>query len=192
MNLYVQSLFLFHLPAKNTETQISKRLVCRMGYPKIRHFSCGNPPCLLVYIVSIPITLNSQYWLPVFHDFPQSSIIFHCLYYWPFSVIFHYPHNPKSNTYLIYFSEVFQAATAIFFTIDLSQNHRKVHPQEKYGQDATNVGDEGGFAPNVTESDEALQAWRKPKNILESGGFIYGRMYILSRTYRARRGDTMN
>ena len=31
--------------------------------------------------------------------------------------------------------------------------------QEKYGQDATNVGDEGGFAPNVTESDEALQVW---------------------------------
>eukprot|EP00438_Fugacium_kawagutii_P002853 Skav236158 [mRNA] locus=scaffold4035:24816:43825:+ [translate_table: standard] len=31
---------------------------------------------------------------------------------------------------------------------------------EKYGQDATNVGDEGGFAPNVTESDEALQVHR--------------------------------
>ena len=29
--------------------------------------------------------------------------------------------------------------------------------QEKYGQDACNVGDEGGFAPNVTESDEALE-----------------------------------
>mmetsp|Transcript_23140 Transcript_23140/g.61585 ORF Transcript_23140/g.61585 Transcript_23140/m.61585 type:complete len:449 (-) Transcript_23140:145-1491(-) len=29
--------------------------------------------------------------------------------------------------------------------------------QEKYGQDATNVGDEGGFAPNVTESAEALE-----------------------------------
>lgn len=28
--------------------------------------------------------------------------------------------------------------------------------QEKYGQDATNVGDEGGFAPSVTESGEAL------------------------------------
>ena len=25
------------------------------------------------------------------------------------------------------------------------------------------MGDEGGFAPNVTESDEALQAWWKPK-----------------------------
>merc|ERR1719210_2388500 len=27
---------------------------------------------------------------------------------------------------------------------------------EKYGQDAANVGDEGGFAPNVLESNEAL------------------------------------
>ena len=32
-----------------------------------------------------------------------------------------------------------------------------IHLQEKYGQDACNVGDEGGFAPNVTESDEALE-----------------------------------
>merc|ERR1712136_482822 len=27
----------------------------------------------------------------------------------------------------------------------------------KYGQDAINVGDEGGFAPSVTENDEALE-----------------------------------
>lgn len=33
--------------------------------------------------------------------------------------------------------------------------------QEKYGQDATNVGDEGGFAPNVTENDEALEVLMK-------------------------------
>mmetsp|Transcript_132809 Transcript_132809/g.187578 ORF Transcript_132809/g.187578 Transcript_132809/m.187578 type:complete len:447 (+) Transcript_132809:48-1388(+) len=36
-------------------------------------------------------------------------------------------------------------------------HHLKKVIQEKYGQDATNVGDEGGFAPNVLESDEALQ-----------------------------------
>merc|ERR1719355_380168 len=29
--------------------------------------------------------------------------------------------------------------------------------KDKYGQDACNVGDEGGFAPTVTENDEALQ-----------------------------------
>jgi enolase len=29
--------------------------------------------------------------------------------------------------------------------------------KQKYGQDATNVGDEGGFAPNVKESEEALE-----------------------------------
>uniref|UniRef100_A0A3B3HB54 phosphopyruvate hydratase n=1 Tax=Oryzias latipes TaxID=8090 RepID=A0A3B3HB54_ORYLA len=28
--------------------------------------------------------------------------------------------------------------------------------QDKYGQDATNVGDEGGFAPNILENSEAL------------------------------------
>lgn len=26
--------------------------------------------------------------------------------------------------------------------------------QKKYGQDATNVGDEGGFAPNILENSE--------------------------------------
>merc|ERR1719473_2516290 len=36
-------------------------------------------------------------------------------------------------------------------------HHLKKVIQEKYGQDATNVGDEGGFAPNVVESDEALE-----------------------------------
>mmetsp|Transcript_84664 Transcript_84664/g.236285 ORF Transcript_84664/g.236285 Transcript_84664/m.236285 type:complete len:445 (-) Transcript_84664:80-1414(-) len=35
-------------------------------------------------------------------------------------------------------------------------HHLKKVIQEKYGQDATNVGDEGGFAPNVVESAEAL------------------------------------
>ncbi|TWW59868.1 Gamma-enolase [Takifugu flavidus] len=29
--------------------------------------------------------------------------------------------------------------------------------QEKYGQDATNVGDEGGFAPNILENSEAIE-----------------------------------
>ena len=28
--------------------------------------------------------------------------------------------------------------------------------KEKYGQDATNVGDEGGFAPNIQENSEGM------------------------------------
>ena len=28
--------------------------------------------------------------------------------------------------------------------------------KKKYGQDATNVGDEGGFAPNIGSNDEGL------------------------------------
>ncbi|XP_010779449.1 gamma-enolase-like, partial [Notothenia coriiceps] len=31
--------------------------------------------------------------------------------------------------------------------------------QEKYGQDATNVGDEGGFAPNILENSEGKAPW---------------------------------
>eukprot|EP00931_Biecheleriopsis_adriatica_P028914 TRINITY_DN1722_c0_g1_i1.p1 TRINITY_DN1722_c0_g1~~TRINITY_DN1722_c0_g1_i1.p1 ORF type:complete len:449 (-),score=118.80 TRINITY_DN1722_c0_g1_i1:43-1389(-) len=48
------------------------------------------------------------------------------------------------------FREALQIGAEVYHTL------KKVI-QEKYGQDATNVGDEGGFAPAVTESDEALE-----------------------------------
>lgn len=37
--------------------------------------------------------------------------------------------------------------------------------KEKYGQDATNVGDEGGFAPNIQENSEGE---RKPAATMTS------------------------
>ncbi|CAL8258145.1 unnamed protein product [Boreogadus saida] len=40
--------------------------------------------------------------------------------------------------------------------------------KEKYGQDATNVGDEGGFAPNILENSEALELL---KTAIEKAGF---------------------
>ncbi|KAM4600517.1 gamma-enolase-like [Polymixia lowei] len=40
--------------------------------------------------------------------------------------------------------------------------------KEKYGQDATNVGDEGGFAPNILENSEALELI---KTAIEKAGF---------------------
>ncbi|KAK3040111.1 hypothetical protein RJ639_027837 [Escallonia herrerae] len=36
-------------------------------------------------------------------------------------------------------------------------HHLKAVIKKKYGQDATNVGDEGGFAPNIQENKEGLQ-----------------------------------
>jgi enolase len=36
-------------------------------------------------------------------------------------------------------------------------HHLKNVIKEKYGQDATNVGDEGGFAPNIQGNDEGLE-----------------------------------
>jgi enolase len=38
----------------------------------------------------------------------------------------------------------------------------------KYGQDATNVGDEGGFAPNVTGAEDALELI---KDAIEQTGY---------------------
>ncbi|XP_054638863.1 gamma-enolase-like isoform X2 [Dunckerocampus dactyliophorus] len=40
--------------------------------------------------------------------------------------------------------------------------------KEKYGQDATNVGDEGGFAPNIQENSEALELI---KTAIEKAGY---------------------
>jgi len=36
-------------------------------------------------------------------------------------------------------------------------HHLKNIIKDKYGQDATNVGDEGGFAPNIQKPEEGLQ-----------------------------------
>jgi enolase len=36
-------------------------------------------------------------------------------------------------------------------------HHLKAVIKKKYGQDATNVGDEGGFAPNIQENEEGLE-----------------------------------
>ena len=40
--------------------------------------------------------------------------------------------------------------------------------QKKYGQDATNVGDEGGFAPNIRENKEGLELL---KSAIEEAGY---------------------
>merc|ERR1719223_1890252 len=48
------------------------------------------------------------------------------------------------------FREAMQIGAEVYHTL-------KTVIKERYGQDATNVGDEGGFAPCVTENDEALE-----------------------------------
>merc|ERR1712147_423225 len=47
------------------------------------------------------------------------------------------------------FSEAMKMGAEVY------QNLKKV-VKKKYGQDAANVGDEGGFAPNILENEEAL------------------------------------
>merc|ERR1711920_1107996 len=47
------------------------------------------------------------------------------------------------------FSEAMIIGAEVYHTL-------KTVIRKKYGQDACNVGDEGGFAPSVTENDEAL------------------------------------
>ncbi|MCO5590338.1 hypothetical protein L7F22_044307 [Adiantum nelumboides] len=48
------------------------------------------------------------------------------------------------------FSEAMKMGTEVY-------HHLKAVIKKKYGQDATNVGDEGGFAPNIQESKEGLE-----------------------------------
>jgi len=47
-------------------------------------------------------------------------------------------------------------------------HHLKKVIKKKYGQDATNVGDEGGFAPNIQDNKEGLEL---VKTAIESAGY---------------------
>nr|AAS66001.1 LOS2 [Capsella bursa-pastoris] len=47
-------------------------------------------------------------------------------------------------------------------------HHLKSVIEKKYGQDATNVGDEGGFAPNIQENKEGLELL---KTAIEKAGY---------------------
>ena len=53
-------------------------------------------------------------------------------------------------------------------------HHLKKLIQVKYGQDATNVGDEGSFAPNIKTTEEALELL---KRAIEKAGYT-GRMLM--------------
>uniref|UniRef100_A0A8C8A2D2 phosphopyruvate hydratase n=2 Tax=Oryzias sinensis TaxID=183150 RepID=A0A8C8A2D2_9TELE len=62
--------------------------------------------------------------------------------------------------------------------------------QDKYGQDATNVGDEGGFAPNILENSEALDLLQ---TAIEKAGFtdkvVVGMDVAASEFYRDGKYD---
>lgn len=53
-------------------------------------------------------------------------------------------------------------------------HHLKKVIKVKYGQDATNVGDEGGFAPNIQDNREGLEL---VKTAIESAGYT-GKIHI--------------
>ncbi|XP_064415442.1 gamma-enolase isoform X2 [Latimeria chalumnae] len=62
--------------------------------------------------------------------------------------------------------------------------------KEKYGKDATNVGDEGGFAPNILENSEALELL---KTAIEKAGYtdkiVIGMDVAASEFYRDGKYD---
>ncbi|XP_039223500.1 alpha-enolase isoform X2 [Crotalus tigris] len=62
--------------------------------------------------------------------------------------------------------------------------------KEKYGKDATNVGDEGGFAPNILENKEALELL---KNAISKAGYtdkiVIGMDVAASEFYRDGKYD---
>ena len=65
------------------------------------------------------------------------------------------------------FREAMQMGSEVYHTL-------KSVIKEKYGQDATNVGDEGGFAPNIQDNHEGLELLRLA---IEKAGYT-GRVQI--------------
>lgn len=59
------------------------------------------------------------------------------------------------------FKEAMQMGSEVY-------HHLKAVIKKKYGQDATNVGDEGGFAPNIQENKEGLELL---KTAIEKAGY---------------------
>lgn len=59
------------------------------------------------------------------------------------------------------FTEAMKMGTEVY-------HHLKKVIQDKYGQDACNVGDEGGFAPNIQKNDEGLELL---KQAIEKAGY---------------------
>ena len=55
------------------------------------------------------------------------------------------------------FREALRIGTELYHTL-------KVVIREKYGQDAINVGDEGGFAPNILENSEGKRWGRESRH----------------------------
>lgn len=50
--------------------------------------------------------------------------------------------------------------------------------KEKYGKDATNVGDEGGFAPNILENKEGESHKDKPTDLIENDQVEWSQLVI--------------
>merc|ERR1719272_1104269 len=63
------------------------------------------------------------------------------------------------------FKEAMQIGAEIYHTL-------KSVIKKKYGQDACNVGDEGGFAPNVQDNNEALDVLMTAINESGHGGKV--------------------
>ncbi|XP_044983638.1 proline-rich receptor-like protein kinase PERK2 [Hordeum vulgare subsp. vulgare] len=61
----------------------------------------------------------------------------------------------------------------------LSGPHQRCVIKKKYGQDATNVGDEGGFAPNIQENKEGLELL---KTAIEKAGYTGKIVIVLFKT----------
>jgi len=60
------------------------------------------------------------------------------------------------------FTEAMRMGTEVYHTL-------KNIIKEKYGQDATNVGDEGGFAPNIQNNKEGLELL---KSAIAKAGYV--------------------
>ncbi|KAL8152892.1 hypothetical protein V2J09_010652 [Rumex salicifolius] len=72
-------------------------------------------------------------------------------------------------------------------------HHLKSVIKKKYGQDATNVGDEGGFAPNILENKEGLELL---KTAIEKAGYtgkvVIGMDVAASEFYTADKSYDLN
>nr|Q43321.1 RecName: Full=Enolase; AltName: Full=2-phospho-D-glycerate hydro-lyase; AltName: Full=2-phosphoglycerate dehydratase [Alnus glutinosa]CAA63121.1 enolase [Alnus glutinosa] len=68
-------------------------------------------------------------------------------------------------------------------------HHLKAVIKKKYGQDATNVGDEGGFAPNIQENKEGLELL---KTAIAKAGYVVIGMDVAASEFYEKDKDITN
>lgn len=152
---------------------VCKAGAAEKGVPLYRHIAdlAGNPEvilpvpvriCVPDYLHQFPVILSSLFQSPFLVNCEVTAVVSLSsisLYLQAFNVInggSHAGNKLAMQEFMILPTGASTFKEAMRIGAEVYHNLKGVI-KKKYGQDATNVGDEGGFAPNILENKEGMQ-----------------------------------